>query len=267
MSNGKAAVMDLTGTALEELRAAKQVLEHTSVAARIANAIGAPAEKVLGALPERASKVLLDVTNRSLTDAMEFAVSTLGTRQPQSSERMHKALVALTGAAGGAFCLPALAVELPISTVLMLRSIADIAKAEGERVDSADARLACLQVFSLGGPRRQDDSVESGYFAVRAALAVAMAEAAEYVAKHGVVRVASAPPLVRFTAQVATRFGVPVSEKVVAQSLPVIGAAGGALINLLFIDHFQSLARGHFTVRRLERAFGPDAVKQAYLQV
>ena len=44
----------------------------------------------------------------------------------------------------------------------------------------------------------------------------------------------------------------------------VVGAAGGALINTLFIDHFQDMARGHFVVRRLERVYGTDAVRAAY---
>ena len=258
--------MALTSAALDELRGAKQVLEETSLAARIANTVGAPLERVLNALPDRASKVVMDVTNKSLGDALEFAISTLGSQRPANSEVRHKIAAAVSGAAGGAFGFAGLAVELPISTVLMLRSIADIARAEGEPLQSPDGRLACLQVFSLGGPKREDDAVESGYFAVRAALATALTEAAEYIAKHGIAR-AGAPPLVRLTTQIAARFGIPVSEKVVAQSLPVIGAGGGALINLLFIDHFQTLARGHFTVRRLERTFGADDVRQAYLQI
>ncbi|MGB9655552.1 MAG: EcsC family protein, partial [Pseudolabrys sp.] len=41
-------------------------------------------------------------------------------------------------------------------------------------------------------------------------------------------------------------------------------ALGGAAINYAFIDHFQSVARGHFTVRRLERKYGKDTVFDAY---
>ena len=60
------------------------------------------------------------------------------------------------------------------------------------------------------------------------------------------------------------RFGVVVSEKAVAQAVPIIGAAGGALVNSIFIDHFQDMARGHFIVRRLERTYGEEVVKRAY---
>jgi hypothetical protein len=46
--------------------------------------------------------------------------------------------------------------------------------------------------------------------------------------------------------------------------VPIIGALGGAAVNYAFIDHFQEIARAHFTVRRLERRYGKDAVRAAY---
>ena len=55
-----------------------------------------------------------------------------------------------------------------------------------------------------------------------------------------------------------------VSQKAAAQAIPLIGAAGGALINLAFVDHFQDMARGHFIVRRLERLYGEDIVQAEY---
>jgi hypothetical protein len=44
----------------------------------------------------------------------------------------------------------------------------------------------------------------------------------------------------------------------------VVGAVGGAIINTLFIDHFQNMAQGHFIVRRLERAHGREIVESVY---
>lgn len=49
-----------------------------------------------------------------------------------------------------------------------------------------------------------------------------------------------------------------------AKSIPAIGAVLGATVNTLFIDHFQQMAQGHFTVRRLERKYGMEAVRAAY---
>ena len=70
--------------------------------------------------------------------------------------------------------------------------------------------------------------------------------------------------LVRFLTQIAARFGVVVTQKFAAQMVPVIGAFGGAVVNYAFIDHFQDVARGHFTVRRLERVHGKDEVRLEY---
>jgi hypothetical protein len=257
---------ELSGEDLDDLGYAKQLLENPSLAARIANAVGAPVEKLFGVLPEGVTDLVLSATNKALTEALNVAIVTLGDRPAKPADGMHKLFVALTGAAGGAFGLPALTLELPASTTLMLRSIADIARSHGESMQRPETKLACLQVFSLGGPRRQDDAVESGYFAVRAALAGAMSEAAEHIARHGLSQ-KGAPALLRLTAQIAARFGIPVSEKVVAQSVPIIGAAGGAAINLVFIDHFQQLARGHFTVRRLERQYGAETIRRVYLSL
>jgi len=55
-----------------------------------------------------------------------------------------------------------------------------------------------------------------------------------------------------------------VSEQVAAKSIPAIGAVLGAMVNTVFIDHFQQVAHGHFTVRRLERLYGEAAVHAAY---
>jgi hypothetical protein len=65
-------------------------------------------------------------------------------------------------------------------------------------------------------------------------------------------------------AQLASRFGFVVTEKAAAQAVPIIGAVSGAVINYAFIAHFQGVARGHFTVRRLERVYGKDVVEAEY---
>ena len=96
-------------------------------------------------------------------------------------------------------------------------------------------------------------------------MAKTVSEAAKHVASHGLGREV-APVLVKLIEQVAARFGIQVSQKIAAQAVPVIGAAGGALVNTLFMDHFQDMAHGHFTVRRLERKYGEDIVRNAYEQ-
>lgn len=256
----------LTQADLTDLQYAKTLLENPGLAARISNAVGTPIEKGLAMLPEGANEIIVTTTRKALETALDFALYTLDDEPRHSTNWLHKTFAGLSGAAGGAFGLPALAIELPVSTAIILRSIADIARSEGESIKSPEARLACLEVFALGGSAANDDAVESGYFTVRAVLAKSLSEAAQYMAANGVAQ-KTAPPLVRLLTQIAARFGIPVTQKAVAQSLPVVGAAGGALINTLFVDHFQNMSRGHFIVRRLERVYGTETVKLAYLKL
>ncbi len=77
----------------------------------------------------------------------------------------------------------------------------------------------------------------------------------------------SANPLMKLLSMITSRFTVQVSEKFMAQAVPIAGAAAGGAINLLFINHFQKVAKAHFAIRRLERRYGKDLVKNLYLEI
>ena len=256
--------MTLPAKDLDDRRYARALLEHPSLAARITSLLGAPIEKGLELLPANWSGSLTIAARAALNKALDVAVATMDDRGlGPAANRLHKITLAATGALGGAFGVAALAIELPLSTMVMLRSIADIGRSEGEQIRSIESKLACIEVFALGGRLRSDNAGETGYFAVRTALARAITDAAEFIAERGVAH-EGAPAIVRLVTQIASRFEVVVSEKAAAQAIPLIGAAGGAIVNLLFVDHFQDMARGHFIVRRLERTWGADEVRTAY---
>ena len=68
---------------------------------------------------------------------------------------------------------------------------------------------------------------------MQVALARSVAEAAEYAAAKSLAE-EGAPALVRF------------------------------IINTIFIDHSQDMAKGHFTLRRLEKIYGKEIIKAPY---
>jgi hypothetical protein len=215
-------------------------------------------------LPKGWSETVNKATRAALFKSVQVAVSTLGRKTPRkASEKFHKLLISASGGVGGAFGLVALPVELPISTTIMLRSIADIARSEGHNIGALETKLNCLEVFALGGRSHVDDAAESSYWAVRMALAKTISEAATYIAEKGIIE-ESAPAIVRLIASIASRFGVVVSEQVAAKAVPLVGAAAGSVVNVLFIDHFQDMARGHFIVRRLEYRHGSETVRRIY---
>ena len=256
--------MTLSSSEIENLKTAKRLLETPGLAAKISSLMGAPIEKGFALLPRKWNAAVNNAARKSIETALDVALWTMDHSQAKApSNWWHKLAAGTAGAAGGAFGLAALTIELPISTAIMLRSIADIARSEGENLRLAEARLECVQVLALGGSSKGDDGTETGYFAARAALAKAVSEAAAHLAGKSLSH-KGAPALVRLIAQVAARFSIVVSEKAAAQALPVVGAFGGALINTLFIDHFQDMGKGHFIVRRLERVHGPEEVKRIY---
>ena len=249
---------------LADLKQAKSRLECPSLTARISDLVGKPLEAGFKLLPSDMSDRVGEIVRAALLKALDAAVLTLGRRDVKaSSEFAPQILVAGSGVAGGAVGLASLPVELPISTALMLRSIGDIARSEGHDLSRLDVRLACLEVLALGGRRGSDDAADSGYWVVRAALARAVSEAAAFIAERGLAE-KGAPPLARLVALIAARFSTVVTEEVAAKAVPVVGAVAGGAVNLLFMNHFQEMARGHFVVKRLEQKYGIDAVRAAY---
>lgn len=256
---------DFAAADREALRAAVERLERPGLAGRLVALTGKPVAYFERALPEGAAAVIARAAGLALHRALDAALVSI--ENPRLAplargRRTHTALACAAGAAGGAFGMAALAVELPVSTTIMLRAIAAIAREEGEDLGDPEAALACLEVFALGAPA-EGRLGESGYFAVRAMLVRALAGMADHVVDRGVLR-EGAPYLARFLTRVAGRFGIVVSQKLMAQAAAVLGAIGGAAVNLAFAEHFQDLARGHFTVRRLERVYGAGPVRAEY---
>jgi len=247
-----------------DLAQAVRLLEGDGFASRLMRLLGGQVQAIGRALPSPARKAIALATESALKAALRVAVRSLNaTAQGKASNRWHMAAGSATGAVGGAFGMAATAVELPVSTTILLRSIADIAREQGEDVRTPEAALACLEVFALGGERPTEAGQESSYFAARAGLAQSVSESARFLLKQGMAS-ETAPVLVRLVSQIAARFGVVVTEKVAAQAVPVVGAVGGAAVNAAFAHHFQGTARGHFTVRRLERKHGADVVRFEY---
>jgi hypothetical protein len=263
----QALVPSFTKEELRDLAYAKALLEKPGLTIRLANLIGSPIEQGFALLPKNWSQLVNKATKSALLKALEIAVATMGKQgSKKSSERFHKFLVGASGGIGGVFGLAALPLELPISTGIMLRSIAEIARSEGHDPAQVSTKLACLEVFALGGPSKSDNAAESAYWVTRLALSQTISEATSYLAQKGIVE-RGAPVIMRLISAIASRFGIIISEEVAAKAIPVVGAASGSIINVLFIDHFQQMARGHFIVQRLEAKYGLDPVKASYQEI
>ena len=250
------------------LKNAAHQLESSSLATSLSQVVGIPIEKAMSALPGHWSDVVARATQKALEKALNTALYSLKKKQLKPKNKTHALFVSLSGAIGGTFGITALAVELPISATIMLRSIADIARSHGEDLEQLESQMACLTVFALSGGSRSQSSeaADTSYYAIRSFLTKTLGDTATHLAVHGLSE-KSSPIMVKFIHAISTRFAIPVSEKLAVQSIPVIGAVSGASINYLFIQHYQKMAKAHFSIRLLERQYGESIIKTEYQHI
>lgn len=248
----------------EALRRAIRNLENQDFAAQLADYAGKPIARVMRLIPKAANRRFNKIVETAILNCLNVAIRSI---EPQSkappAQRAASLLAGLSGGVSGFFGLAALPLELPVTTTIMLRSIADIARHQGEDLSTLEARLACVEVFALGAPRESGTRADFGYYASRALLSRLTADAAALFLERSAASI-SAPVVGSLVSEIAMRFSVVVAERSAASALPVLGAVGGATINMMFMSHFQRVARGHFVVRRLEREHGVDTVRTLY---
>src|SRR6516162_4664935 len=157
----------------EFIRDAVRYLERPSYLMRVANVVGMPIEAIASrVVPDR----VMAITHAAVNRLMQLAASTVNVttvidrnfeEQYASSawtNRIHMLATVVSGGLGGALGFPGLAIELPLTTGIMFRSIAAIAADFGEDLSDPQTRVECVGVFSHGGPTSSDDAIESAYW-------------------------------------------------------------------------------------------------------
>ncbi len=262
------------------IKEAKASMEDIGMLMKGLNHLGEGIESGIKLIPQKQQVWLQKNVNNILMTLVKSNLATMekGKAFKKPSPIVYKTLVTASGALSGAIGAAtgigtALFVsELALSTKFIMRSIMDIARSEGEDLYDIETQLSCLQVFSLGGNSTDDDGLETTYYTSKIALDNALKGATSYVSKNGIhglnkLLLHSTNPLIKLISTVTSRFTIQVSEKFIAQAVPLIGAAGGGSINYLFINHFQKIAKAHFTIRRLERKYGDELVKTKYMEI
>jgi len=191
---------------------------------------------------------LRGIAEVALRRAFDVAVLGVETGGWVATPRQGRIIAAASGAVGGFLGMAGFLPDATLTTLLVMRSIATIAREEGEDMGDAGARQACLEVFAFGSPSLDAaEEGDAGYWSARMLM-------------HG-------RPLMMLFSEVAGRYGLRISEKLAVQAVPIVGAASGALVNTVFLDHYRNLARVHFTIRRLERRYGTGDVRATAQQM
>ena len=243
-----APVLQLDGPAQLELERALEKLEAgRGLLVRLADLMGGALGRVsnlsargLG-MPVALQTKMRGIAETALARAFDVAVIGLkggtGRHTPDPVARgATQAAVVVSGVVGGMTGIAGFVPDIGVTTVLIMREIARIAREEGEDLSGPDARRACLEVFALRGLGSDPSDSGVGYFSAR--------------------MVMRGTPMVMLVGEVSSRYGLALSQKFALQMVPVAGALAGASLNAAFLSHYRDLARAHFTVRRLERQHG-----------
>jgi hypothetical protein len=216
---------------------------------------GKRADQVVEWLPDDWEDKLQGVIDLALRQSYAIAFSTNHPRKARgkpatprrTGESWHRFVAGTVGALGGLGGIVATLADLAVTTTIILRSIQQIALTYGEDIDDQAVRAQCIAVFGLGGPLSDDDAVDTGLWAGRIALS-----------HHTVSGIIGA---------VAPRMGKTAGKTILARAAPLVGAATGAAINVVFTRYYQKMAHVHFRLRRLERRYPRDQVMACFERI
>lgn len=268
------------------IRTALKFLDKPGFLIHLANTLGRPIELFMGRLPMRQQKAIHRASENALLKGLRlisrnmgriplplpFAQSQLNSRKVS---RWHSLASFGVGAAGGFFGVVSLPIELPVTTAIMLRSIAAIAREFGMDLSDPRVQLECLYVLSMGAPFKSEDDTltSSAYWASRASFATLSRDAIQHMGAKGAISNSvkdsekwAAPVLMKLVSTISRRFELVVNEKLMAEAVPLLGAVGGGMINATFTRYFSSVARFHFGLRALENRHGRSAIENYYNQ-
>jgi len=250
---------------LELLEDAKSTMYNLSWAMRNINLVGDTIESKIKMVPEKYVQKLQKATESILLGIIKANLLTISKNKKFSkpSTKTYKAVVTGSGFLSGLFGsasgigTPIFISELTLTTKFIMRSIMDIARSQGEDIYNTDTQIACLEVFALGGDSKNDDGLETSYYTLRAGLSSFINNAS----------LSGSGAIANLISKIATRYSISISEKFIAQAVPVLGGIGGGTINYVFIDHFQNMATAHFTIKKLERKYGKDVIQEKYRNI
>lgn len=197
---------------------------------RTLNFVGGQAESLLERLPAPVRARLGDATEGALTMAVRAAQQSRG-RIPDQKEWVNTAVTTAMGAAGGFGGLPSALLELPVTTMMLMRAIQGAAVEHGFDPAEEGVQFDCVRVFSVAGPLSHDDGADLGFVSTRLAL--------------------SGGAMQKLIAAVAPRLAVVLGRKLAAQTVPVLGAVAGATTNYIYTGYYQQMAHVHFGLRKL----------------
>ncbi len=229
--------LDVSGLAVRYRRANGPVMT-------LMNKIGGTLEGQLKLLPAGVRDQIEVATAAGLSRAMD--VASVGARAPDLGRRGPVAAAMASGAAGGFGGIVTSIAELPVTITIILHAIRQVAVAHGFDPDTPGIRAECLAVFGAGSPLSGDDGANTSFLGARLTV--------------------TGPALQSLITSIAPRLAAALGPKLVAQSVPLLGAVAGAALNAAYITYYREIAEIRFGLLRLSERHGVDAVMVAFEQ-
>ncbi len=232
--------------AAEIARLARRGKAARGILMKVVGYAGSQAENMLEKLPDGVKDAIEAATERALEMAYRGAEATgRSALLPDIGRNGHVIAAVASGAAGGFGGLGTAVVELPVTVGIIFAAIQKVARAEGFDPEDDAVRRQCLMVFAAGDPADPaDDGMNSSFLMSRAMVSGATVH--------------------RLIATVAPRLATVLTEKLAAQTLPLLGSVAGAGINYAFTRYYVELAEIRFALLRLGRAHGDEGVALAF---
>jgi preprotein translocase subunit Sss1 len=252
------------------LRQAKSNLENIGLIMSGVNYVGDKLESTINYLPKTAQSKVSKIAQNVLLKVMKTNLLTMHKDKPfkKPKSSIYKTSVTASGIGLGFLGFVGFSADLLFTTKMMMRSILDIARSKGEDIHTTETQLECLTIFALGGTSKEDDGLETSYYAIRMGLRTAIDASSKYITENGlktaINKLATSAPIMQLITKITTRFKITALEKFAAEGIPIAGAIGAGTLNLVFMNHFQKMADAHFTIKQLEKKYGEEQVKIHY---
>ncbi|MDB6455063.1 EcsC family protein [Falsirhodobacter sp. 20TX0035] len=205
---------------------------------------GHRAEGLMDRIPSPIRIRIEEATAFALRRCYGVASAAHGSRLPSVGKHGHKVAAVMSGGLGGFGGMASSIVELPATVSIFFAAIQKVAAEHGFDPKEEAVRLECLRVFGSGTPFEEDEGTNTAFLASRVALTGAGAQ--------GLI------------ASVAPRLAAVLSQKLAAQTVPLLGAATGAAVNLAFISYYEELAHVRFALLKMAMEHPEGEVMQSF---
>ncbi|WP_128253618.1 EcsC family protein [Falsirhodobacter deserti] len=211
---------------------------------KVISIAGHRAEGLMEKIPSPVRVRIEEATAFALRRCYTVASAARASRLPDTGRYGHSVAAVISGGAGGFGGIASSVVELPATISIFFSAIQKVAASHGFDPNEESVRLECLRVFGSGTPFEEDDGVNTAFLASRIALSGAGVQ--------GLI------------ASVAPRLAAVLSQKLAAQTVPLLGAATGAAVNLAFVTYYQELAHVRFGLLKLAKEHSETGVMQSF---